>query len=433
MRLVPLLLLLSAYAGSRPAAAGVRFGQPVIVHGAWNDSAGNRRDGNESMMDSFHSLGSDSFMFGQAIPSNASDLSPGEAVYVASTDSGASWHLADIRNPAAGSGWAPNGRPQALTGHGARRAPGTLRTLGFLKPRSPTSFGSASTFEYSLRNGELQVTPSTKGTSFTGLPRPLLDLTPSSEGKPFVCMGPKKNFFEPVASLALPDGSFLACSLLCFDDSPAITVFGSNASTRVPYLNGTVAGRSLVAWRSADGFDWKYVGTVTDAKDMMAEPTRSLGGNTEENDLALMADGKTIMIVMRTDGDCGCKQANGRGACGLYRPYSQSYSSDMGRTWSHASPIPGTGCARPRLLSLGRNRPMLMSGGRMCWANTTGLFLWVNPTGMPNQEWSRYSLSYAHNQGWTGDKSYLFDELINATNAGESMVRNRHASSRHFD
>jgi hypothetical protein len=145
-----------------------------------------------------------------------------------------------------------------------------------------------------------------------------------------------------------------------------------------------------VAWRSADGFDWKYVGTITDAEDMMAEPTRSLGGNTEENDLALMADGKTIMIVMRTDGDCGCKQANGRGACGLYRPYFQSHSSDMGKTWSWASPIPGTGCARPRLLSLGLGRPMLISGGRMCWANTTGLFVWVNPTGMPNQEWSRY-------------------------------------------
>ena len=29
----------------------------------------------------------------------------------------------------------------------------------------------------------------------------------------------------------------------------------------------------------------------------------------------------------------------------------------------------------------------------------TGLFVWVNPSGMPNAEWTRYSLSYAHNQG----------------------------------
>ena len=74
------------HAEGRSSSTTVQFGAPVIVHGAWNDSAGFRRDGNESMMDSFHSLGSDYFMFGQAIPSNVSDLSPGEAVYVASTE-----------------------------------------------------------------------------------------------------------------------------------------------------------------------------------------------------------------------------------------------------------------------------------------------------------------------------------------------------------
>jgi hypothetical protein len=31
-----------------------------------------------------------------------------------------------------------------------------------------------------------------------------------------------------------------------------------------------------------------------------------------------------------------------------------------GRSWSHATPIPGTGCARPRLLSMGVGKPMLM-------------------------------------------------------------------------
>jgi hypothetical protein len=36
---------------------------------------------------------------------------------------------------------------------------------------------------------------------------------------------------------------------------------------------------------------------------MMAQPTRSLAGNSEENDLSLMADGKTVMCVMRTDGE----------------------------------------------------------------------------------------------------------------------------------
>lgn len=165
---------------------------------------------------------------------------------------------------------------------------------------------------------------------------------------------------------------------------------------------------------------------ITDAKDMMAQPTRSLAGNSEENDLALMADGKTVMVVMRTDGDCNCAGATGYGACGIYREYYQSYSSDFGRTWSSATPIPGTGCARPRLLSLGVGRPVLMSGGRRCVANETGLYLWVNPSGMPYGAWERYSLSYAHNVGWSKahprDTSYLFDERINASNKFESQA-----------
>ena len=370
------------------AATGVRFGEPVIVHGQWNDSTGLRLDGNESMMDSFFSLASDAFMFGQY----ENHLARGEAVFVASNDSGRSWHLSQVRRPIytvsprcqkvldqycnnekdVGANcmdlqkqqfgrsmapyyarynqglkfgldwrcysheslspdlkhWSPTsktpsafcsapgaalqeivvhnslnnnswaGAEQALTGHG-KRAPGTLRTLGQLETRGPTSFGSAGTFEYSLAGGgELKVEPSGRGTSFTGLPRPLLTTTPNIKGKPYKCMG-TKSFYEPVVSLTLHDGTFLACSIVCFADSPTITLLGGT-----PYANGSYAGRSLVAWRSTDGYDWKFAGIITDAKDMMAAPTRSLGGNSEENDLALMADGKTIMVVMRTDGAC---------------------------------------------------------------------------------------------------------------------------------
>eukprot|EP01043_Picozoa_sp_COSAG02_P036292 COSAG02_NODE_2648_length_8336_cov_3.970378_7_plen_450_part_00 len=289
---------------------------------------------------------------------------------------------------AAGSNWA--GGEQALTGHGLR-APGTLRTLGLLHAGSngdntQTSFSSAGSYRYSIsRDHKLVIQPTPRGTSFTGLPKPMLNLSLGNPGKPFQCFGPSRAFFEPVSSVVLPDGSFLAANVVCFDDSPSVV------------SNSNISAKSLVAWRSTDGFDWTFQGIITDARDYV--PHKSTVGNTEENDMAIMADGKTVMIVMRTDGDCNCAGATGHNECGLYREYYQSYSTDLGKSWTVATPIPGTGCARPRLLSLGVGKPMLMSGGRMCWANTTGLFLWVNPSGMPNAEWTRYSLSYAHNQG----------------------------------
>ena len=44
--------------------------------------------------------------------------------------------------------------------------------------------------------------------------------------------------------------------------------------------------------------------------------------------MALTSDGKTIMIVMRTDGDGPCHPpSHGMGEQGIYRPYFQSYST----------------------------------------------------------------------------------------------------------
>jgi len=97
--------------------------------------------------------------------------------------------------------------------------------------------------------------------------------------------------------------------------------------------------------RSVDGHEWKFIGVITDAKDYV--PNETTAGNTEENDMALMADGKTVMVVMRTDGDCNCAGATGgfglnvrlidwhcltcssaastgHDECGVYRPYYQS-------------------------------------------------------------------------------------------------------------
>ena len=48
---------------------------------------------------------------------------------------------------------------------------------------------------------------------------------------------------------------------------------------------------------------WHYRGVITDGKDHLNDTT---SGNTEENDMAVMADNKTVMVVMRTDVRAHC-------------------------------------------------------------------------------------------------------------------------------
>ena len=292
------------------------------------------------------------------------------------------------------------------------------RPNGTIEPPAPwRSMSSEGILEFSqAADGGLHIDTSGAHGGYTsvvfrGLPRPLVG---ANADYPLThrCMTYGRPFFEPVSSIVLPDGSVLAAMMLCFADSPHVM------------FNENITGYSLVAWRSVDnGTHWDYRGIITDAKDYVSEFTR---GNTEENDMAVMADGKTVMIVMRTDGDCTCDMAKEPYTkyddCGVYRPYYQSYSTDFGSSWTRATPIPGTGCARPRLLSLGADRPMLMSGGRMCWANETGLFVWLNPSGLPNAAWQRFSLSYQHNQHWAGAPGYLFDDRINETTFFETQA-----------
>ena len=114
--------------------------------------------------------------------------------------------------------------------------------------------------------------------------------------------------------------------------------------------------------------------------------------------------------VIRIDGDCDCHNLHQFPQCGIYRPYFKAFSTDMGLHWTRAEPIQGTGCARPRLLSFpptsqlpdtagsSSEAPVLISGGRICYANMTGLFIWLNPSGAADGEWERISVSAAHNE-----------------------------------
>merc|ERR1711998_129612 len=98
------------------------------------------------------------------------------------------------------------------------------------------------------------------------------------------------------------------------------------------------------------------MGMVANASGQGGYPNSTFG--PDENDLAVLADNKTVLCVIRMDGDSGCSTNS-------YRYYAAIRSYDLGRTWGPAVPIKGAGCARPRLLKLSGG-PLVLSGGRLC-------------------------------------------------------------------
>eukprot|EP01050_Picozoa_sp_SAG11_P011838 SAG11_NODE_1281_length_5311_cov_4.192441_4_plen_371_part_00 len=137
-------------------------------------------------------------------------------------------------------------------------------------------------------------------------------------------------------------------------------------------------------------------------------------GGPSEHDLETLSDNKTLIAVMRMDGDDTC-------STGAYEYYHAAYSTDFGQSFTRPAPLKGAGCARPRIKRFSSG-PLLMTGGRMCVENMTGLFAWLNLDGMggfgsssPGDAWTWHSISYQHNLRWKGDKRYLFTDAVNST------------------
>ena len=144
--------------------------------------------------------------------------------------------------------------------------------------------------------------------------------------------------------------------------------------------------------RATDGVGlmWDYVGTILDAAHA---PNSEEGPN--ENDLALLDDGKTILCVIRVDGGDGPVTHH-------MLPYVQTVSTDGGATWSPAVPMRDTsggliGCARPRLLGL-TGGGVVLSGGRLDPQNHDN-YVWINAAGdagdwevWPHQQSTRFRL-----------------------------------------
>eukprot|EP01052_Picozoa_sp_SAG31_P011730 SAG31_NODE_671_length_12940_cov_4.703606_2_plen_1249_part_00 len=179
--------------------------------------------------------------------------------------------------------------------------------------------------------------------------------------------------------------------------------------------------QSLVSFRSSDGWTWQYTATVAAAQQYDWSYYGPGGG---ESALAVLSDRKTVISVVRFDGNGGCDAIipdDGHGPTTLshYANYHQSYTRDGGTTWTRLRSIPRLGCVRPRLLMLSPTGPLLLSGGRACNQPATvgdrGVLLWMNLDGMAgangvdyNSTWKRISVTAHHNRLWKGDPSFKF-------------------------
>jgi hypothetical protein len=278
--------------------------------------------------------------------------------------------------------------------------------------RTPRSYSGANvtrTFAIDPTTGRFTMGSVDRRVTISGLPHDLnhsFPVTGMSPGLPCFYGGPIRR----------ADGSLLATLGLYWAGEPT-----------TPSPDGPILKMSVVAIESSDGFSWRFLSIVANATS--GQNSSVFGPN--ENDISLQGDRKTILCVLRMDGDGPCdsgsKKANG-GTGGDYRYFASSVSSDNGLTWSLPEPIAGAGCVRPKLLSLGANAPLLMSGGRLCVENTTDISLWVNPSGTVGAQqrgdvWTKHSISYWHNALWRGNASDRFHPAwINSSSAWETLA-----------
>ena len=107
-------------------------------------------------------------------------------------------------------------------------------------------------------------------------------------------------FFPPVASTPLPDGSQLLTLTMCTRSHVNVTWCEVNPNPHCTPDNPTQCevcakrALSMASFRSTDGgWDWRFRGMVQQAKDYV--PLRSTQGTTEEVDLTLLPDNRTVM------------------------------------------------------------------------------------------------------------------------------------------
>jgi hypothetical protein len=269
----------------------------------------------------------------------------------------------------------------------------------------------------------------------TGLPLRFVGLPRAWDGSEV-----QLNPIDACNTIVLPDGSQLMCALVgsagCWGASTSATCMALNRTGLSD--NGCTSelacpGPTLIALQSMDGDKgqlWQFKGIIYQARSIFVE-----------TNLAVLSDSKTLIAVIRISGNGGCGTVDNPTdpvadwhTSTDYRWYHQSYSTDMGATWTKPAPIVGAGCCRPRLVAF-PGGPLVLAGGRMCVAGVQGLFLWVSWNGMGSwngaghgdgsvDEWVPISISDAHNCGLnlSAPDYQQFTEAVNASSGWQTQA-----------
>jgi hypothetical protein len=229
--------------------------------------------------------------YGAGTSSNGGHFADGSGFYpdqiplYVSSNAGASWALSGRASAAAVSAM---GAPAQLIpgpGAGELHSTGILEVVGEWSTTAVIASNSSTIFSVGA-DGHTLAQRAGPSVSYHGVP--LSDKCPFSAGD-LGHVGPWGLRLTGAGVTTLTDGSVFATAVACL---------GGAAQTA---KQRTTMASSLIGLRSVDGYRFDYVAPILTAS-LMPE---SVTGATE-NDVELLADNRTLIVVARTDGDGSC-------------------------------------------------------------------------------------------------------------------------------